>query len=215
MEVLGGRMSTKIGLIGDVHATAAPLKESLSIFQKEGVDVIFCAGDIAGYGEELYQTIELLKKSECQIILGNHDVWLLNSPVDGKEKWVQAFFKELPFVLELTVEGKHLYVVHASPPDSHMQGIILLNEYGMVVLNQKERWTNYLEKFQYDVLVVGHTHQVFAEQLANTLVINPGSTKFNHACAILSLPDMEVQILPLSNRTPLKVWNWGMVRTNT
>ena len=95
-------MSTKIGLISDVHATAAPLRESLSIFQKEGVDVIFCAGDIAGYGQELYQTIELLIESECQIILGNHDAWLLNSLVDEKEKWVQTFFKELPFVLELT-----------------------------------------------------------------------------------------------------------------
>ena len=202
-------MSTKIGLISDIHATLAPLRESLSIFQKEGVDVIFCAGDIAGYGQELNQTVELLIERECQTILGNHDAWFLNAPVDEKEKWVQAFFKELPSVLELTVEGKHLYTVHASPTDSHMQGIILLNEYGRVVLNQKERWTDYLAQFKYDVLVVGHTHQMFAEQLANTLVINPGSTKFNHACAILSLPDMEVQIFPLSNRTPLKVWNWG------
>ncbi len=202
-------MSTKVGLISDVHATAAPLRESLSLFQKEGVDIIFCAGDIAGYGQELYQTVELLIESECQIILGNHDVWFLNSPVDENEKWVEAFFKELPFVLELTVEGKHLYIVHASPPDSYMQGIILLNQDGKVVLKQKERWTDYIEKFEYDVLVVGHTHQVFAEKIANTLVINPGSTKFNHACAILSLPDMELKILPLSNRTPLKVWNWG------
>ena len=115
-------------------------------------------------------------------------------------------------MLELTVEGKHLYIVHASPPDSYMQGIILLNQDGKVVLKQKERWANYLEKFKYDVLVVGHTHQVFAQQLANTLVINPGSTKFNHACAILSLPDMAVQIFPLSNRTPIKVWNWGIAR---
>ncbi len=202
-------MSTKIGLISDVHATTAPLREALSIFQKEGVEVIFCAGDIAGYGEELHQTIELLIESECQIILGNHDVWLLNSLVDESEKWVQAFFKELPFVLALTVEGKHLYIVHASPPDSYMQGIILLDQYGMVLPIQKERWANYLEKFKYDVLVVGHTHQVFAEHLSNTLVINPGSTKFNHACAILSLPDMDVKIFPLSNRTPLKAWNWG------
>ena len=67
-------MSTKIGLISDVHPTVAPLRESLSVFQKEGVDVIVCAGDIAGYRKELYQTIELLIESECRIILGNHDV---------------------------------------------------------------------------------------------------------------------------------------------
>ena len=41
-------MPAKIGLISDVHATAKPLKEALSIFQREGVDLILCAGDIAG-----------------------------------------------------------------------------------------------------------------------------------------------------------------------
>jgi len=59
-------------------------------------------------------------------------------------------------------------------------------------------------------LIVGHTHQVFAEQLGRTLLINPGSTKFNNTCMILSLPNMEVQVLSLLNKTPLKVWNWGM-----
>jgi predicted phosphodiesterase len=39
------------------------------------------------------------------------------------------------------------------------------------------------------VLVVGHTHQVFAETVGGVLVVNPGSSAFNHSCAILSLPD--------------------------
>ncbi len=37
----------KIGLISDVHATPDPLREALSIFQKEDVDISLCAGDIA------------------------------------------------------------------------------------------------------------------------------------------------------------------------
>jgi len=203
-------VSTKIGLISDVHATTAPLRDALSIFQQEDVDIILCAGDIAGYGNELNQTIELLIKSECRMILGNHDVWLFSSPVDEEKKKVETFFKRLPFVLELTVEGKYLYVVHASPPRSYMRGIKLLDEYGNVLLNQIEQWTGHLKKFEYDVLIVGHTHQVFAEQLGRTLLISPGSTKFNNTCMILSLPNMEVQVLPLLNKSPLRVWNWGM-----
>ncbi len=50
-------MSTRIGIVSDVHATPAPLRDALSIFKKEGVDRIFCAGDIAGYGKELDQTV--------------------------------------------------------------------------------------------------------------------------------------------------------------
>ena len=45
-------MSTKIGLISDPHSTTAPLKEALSIFKREQVDTIICAGDIAVYVED-------------------------------------------------------------------------------------------------------------------------------------------------------------------
>ena len=47
-----------------------------------------------------------------------------------------------------------------------------------------------MKDIQGKVLLVGHTHQVFCEQLGNTLVINPGSTRFKRTCAILSLPDL-------------------------
>lgn len=201
-------MSTKVGLIGDVHATVAPLKDALSIFQQKDVEIIICVGDIAGYGNELNQTIELLINSESQIILGNHDIWYVSSHFAEEEKRVEEFLKKLPSVLDLTIEGKHLYAVHASPPDSNMKGIKLLDVNGNIIQNEIERWTSHLERYEYDVLIVGHTHQVFAEKLGRTLVINPGSTKFNNTSVILRLPDMEVQVLPLLNKTPLKIWNW-------
>ena len=73
-------------------------------------------------------------------------------------------------------------------------------------------WADRLQGFAYDVLVVGHTHQVFAQRVANTLVINPGSTLFNHSCAVLSLPELQVEWFALSGQTLLKSWNWGMNR---
>ena len=42
-------MTTKIGLLGDVHATVDPVAEALAIFRDEGVDRVWCAGDVAGY----------------------------------------------------------------------------------------------------------------------------------------------------------------------
>ncbi len=205
-------MTQKIGLISDVHATPAPVKEALSIFQKQGVDRIFCAGDIAGYGEDLAETISLMEESGCRSILGNHDVWYLDRHPKEKDADVVSFFNTLPYVLRLTIENKKLYFVHASPPQSLMKGIHLLDETGLIIPDQKEIWEDYLKDFEYDVLIVGHTHQVFAEKLGNTYVINPGSTVFNHTCAILSLPDMICQVVPLSGKTPISVWNWGIFR---
>ena len=203
-------MSIKIGLISDVHATVAPLREALAIFRENKVEIVLCAGDIAGYGTELEQTVELLINSECEIILGNHDVWFLNNPVNQDKKRLVSFFRKQPFVREFTIKRKRLYLVHESPLRPLSQGIKLRDEHGNILLDRKEQWSRYLEKFESDVLVVGHTHQVFAEKLGNTFVINPGSTKFNHTCAILSLPGMELQILPLSNKVPLMSWNWGV-----
>jgi len=205
-------VTTRIGIVSDIHATAAPLREALSIFVQQGVDGVLCAGDIAGYGNELDQTVALLMESDCRAVLGNHDVWHLEDAVDVGENRVDTFFSQLPSTLELALDGIKLYMVHASPPRSYMDGIKLLDEHGCVVPERKQEWAERLAGFDSDVLVVGHTHQVFAERLGDTLVVNPGSTKFNHTCAILDLPAMECQVFPLSNKTPLRTWNWGVNR---
>ena len=41
-------MTTKLGLIADVHASPVSLEQALSIFKLEQVTDIICAGDIAG-----------------------------------------------------------------------------------------------------------------------------------------------------------------------
>ncbi|MCZ6803119.1 MAG: YfcE family phosphodiesterase [Proteobacteria bacterium] len=207
-------MSTKIGLISDVHASPEPVKEALSVFQDEHVKFSICAGDIAGYGNELEQTLQLLVDNECQMILGNHDSWFLESPQKKENKWITNLYQNTSLTLNFYIEGKNVHVVHASPPSSQRDGIKLLDMDGKLLSEQKDQWQTKIDKYDYDVLVVGHTHQVYAEQLGSTLLINPGSTVFNHTCMILTLPEMDVQIIPLSDKEPIFAWNWGMQRTN-
>ena len=70
-------MSTRIGLISDVHASPVALAEALQIFAEQRVDDIICAGDIAGYYDTLLPTVQLLIASGCKAIIGNHDqTWL-------------------------------------------------------------------------------------------------------------------------------------------
>ena len=207
-------MTTRLGLVSDIHATPEPLKEALAIFQREGVDMILCPGDVAGYGDKLDETVALLVENQCQTILGNHDIWYLEDNLELAENPTNQFFRNLPVSLELTLEGKKVYMVHASPPESIMDGIRLLDENGNIIKERKNEWTERLNGFDYDVLIVGHTHQVFAEQLGTTLVINPGSTEYNHTCGILSLPEMKYQLFPLSNKAPVRSWNWGLFFAN-
>ena len=202
-------LSTRIGLLSDVHATPEPVAEALALFKSRGVDRILCPGDIAGYGADLDHTVALLVEHDCPAVLGNHEIWHLEKHEADEETLASRWFGSLPRALQLTIAGKHLYMVHASPPDSVRGGIRLLDIDGNLIEAEKARWAKQLQGFQHDVLLVGHTHQVFCEQLAKTLVINPGSTLFNHTCAILSLPEMALEWFSLSGRRPVKSWNWA------
>lgn len=70
----------------------------------------------------------------------------------------------------------------------------------------ENRWVR--SRHASDLLVVGHTHQVYAERLGGTLVINPGSTLFNHSCAVLHLPAQRVEWFAVGGAIR-RVWNWG------
>lgn len=206
-------MSTKIGLISDLHATLAPAEEALAQLTEAGVDRILCAGDIAGYGDELDRTVELLTAHGCEAIRGNHELWYRKDSENAAEDPLSRFLGNLPAVIDTTIAGRSLYMVHASPPRSCLDGIRLLDENGNIIPQQYKEWSERLAGFGHDVLIVGHTHQVFAERLGDTLVINPGSTKFNHSCMILSLPEMECTVIPLSGNPVIRAWNWGMETT--
>lgn len=198
-----------IGLISDVHATVTPVEEAMSIFEHAGVEKVICAGDIAGYGDQLEQSIELLVSSGCHTVLGNHDLLYLAHHADEVDNVAVAYFNRLDRSMSMTIAGKQLYMVHAQPPDDCHGGIKLLNKEGEIQREQIAFWEGELETFDCDVLVVGHTHQVFAEQVGDTLVVNPGSSAFNHSCAILTLPEMTVNVFPLAGQAIEKTWNWS------
>jgi putative phosphoesterase len=202
-------MSIKIGIISDIHATPGPVEEALSIFRQQNVQHVLCAGDIAGYGEALDETVELLIANNCISIMGNHDEWYLEQNKNGDSSISYRYLENLPLYQHMNIEDKKLYMVHASPPYSSMNGIKLYDVYGELMDKKLGDWNNRLESFTKDILVVGHTHQFFAEQLGNTLVINPGSTLFNHSCALLILPELQVKWFALSGEALKRTWNWA------
>lgn len=204
-------MTTRIGLVSDVHSSPEPLRQALEIFRREQVDEIICAGDIAGYYDTLLPTVELLAASNCKAIVGNHDQDYIEMPTTEDDQPIRDYLQNLPLFLDLEIEQKRLFVVHASPPCEQHGGIKLLDQHGNTIEERINEWTSALSEFDYDVLIVGHTHQVYAERIGKMLVVNPGSSVFNHSCMILSLPDLSVETFALGNQTLIKCWNFGML----
>jgi putative phosphoesterase len=204
-------MSTSIGIVSDVHASPAPLKQALEIFAQADVADIICAGDIAGYFEHTAQCIELLENYQCKTIMGNHDESYLQQTANTEtiNSHEYHYLESLPLKLELTVEQKSIYVVHAEPPTEMHGGIKLLDQQGELQADKIKAWENRLKDFNYDVLIVGHTHQVYSLHIGDTLLINPGSSQFNHSCMILTLPEMSVQTFNLEQKEIVKCWNFS------
>ena len=204
-------MTTRIGLVSDVHSSPEPLRQALDVFGQAQVDDIICAGDIAGYYDTLRPTIELLTQSNCKTIIGNHDQSYLEKPAAQDDELVRAFLQNLPQTLELVIEGKKILVVHANPPSEQHGGIKLLDQQGELIEERAADWSLELAAYDYDVLIVGHTHQVYSQQLGDMLVINPGSSVFNHSCMILTLPDLSVETFALGTREIVRCWNFSML----
>jgi len=199
-----------IGLLSDVHSSPAPVAEALDIFAREGVDQVFCAGDIAGYRDTgVHETVLLLQDCAARCVLGNHDVGYLHAAAASTDDAALSYFRGLPSYIDTEIEGRRVYMVHAEPPAACHGGIKLRDRTGAVRADRIAHWEKQLDGFEPEVLIVGHTHQVFAEQVGNTLIVNPGSAPFNYACAILRLPELTVQTFALAGRQIRTTWKWG------
>ena len=141
--------------------------------------------------------------------LGNHDHGYLKKHEGNGADSTAAYFSTLPTFIDMTLDGRRVYMVHAEPPAACHGGIKLRDRTGEVQADRVAEWAERLKSFAPDVLVVGHTHQVFAEQVGDTLVVNPGSAAFNYSCAILRLPSMNVETYALSGQAIKTTWNWS------
>ncbi len=77
----------------------------------------------------------------------------------------RRFLARLPVSRMATLEERRFLLVHATPRDP-------LDEY---LGPDLDVWQRRLQGVDADVVCVGHTHQPFALQVGDTLVVNPGS----------------------------------------
>lgn len=124
-------------IIADIHANLAAFQAVLEdIWDKGGVDEIWCLGDIVGYGPEPRRCIELVRKLCAVCVAGNHDLAAAGkldlayfSPVAAEaDLWTTAqlnpvetrFLGDLP----LREEKGDFLLVHGSPADPVLEYIL-------------------------------------------------------------------------------------------
>jgi len=165
-----------IALISDIHANKEALEAVVQDISSQGIDRIFCLGDIVGYGPEPTPCVDLVEKLADVCICGNHDYALIYGATDfnvvaadainyhrhvlmpniGKLKPSESKMKRWQYLKRLPfrhMEGNYLFV-HGSPRNP-------INEY---ITETDVRWG--LEKklteifsLVENICFVGHTHR--------------------------------------------------------
>lgn len=60
-------------VVSDLHSNLPALRAVMEITVRAGCDEILCLGDIAGYGAQPVEVIEVLREKNVRCIQGNHD----------------------------------------------------------------------------------------------------------------------------------------------
>jgi len=66
--------STRYGIIADVHANLQALETVFAFFDEEGVEDVWCLGDVVGYGGDPSACVAIVRERCLGTVRGNHDL---------------------------------------------------------------------------------------------------------------------------------------------
>lgn len=163
-------MTSRLGIISDVHADIRALRDALVQIERLGCDGIVCAGDVVDYGLFPEETIGELMARDIPTVLGNHDRHAVQesrfNSIQPLSSSALGFLRRLPIAWGRQINGVRVAVHHGSP-GCDTEGIHPNVTDAEVV--------SLLDAASCDVLIVGHTHLAFARHLSTgRLVCNPG-----------------------------------------
>jgi putative phosphoesterase len=177
-----------IAFISDMHGNLPALEAAIDAAEKQGVDAIYCAGDMTGYGPFPDDVCRVLMDRNIPAIIGNYDGKVVAVAEKGsaaaagmkrkKRKillWTaahvsrrsKAYLSGLPESIDMQLPSGHeLLVVHGSPLSADDAIYPSITKEGLIAK---------LNGLHPDVLICGHTHIPFARHIGTTLVVNCGS----------------------------------------
>lgn len=150
----------RYAILSDIHGNLEAFRAVLADISRRRADMIWCLGDIVGYGPDPHACLDLLKRQRQLTVPGNHDLAAMNMiassdfhpDADESNRWTkeQLVDSDMAFLgtLPPTAEKEGCTLVHASPRDP-------IWEY----MRSAEVAAQNLASFQSQVCLVGHTHK--------------------------------------------------------
>lgn len=182
----------KIAFISDIHSNYEALKSVLCHIDGQGMDRIYCLGDMLGYLDRPNEVVDLIRARKIQSIIGNNDEDIVFQNFKGNKikEWTYSkltsenirFVRSLPKTMKIEAEDNLILLVHGSPKSS--------SEY---LYEGEENTLQVLSVLEEDILVAAHTHIPYIDFHDYKMIINCGSVgkpKFGSPNASYALLDL-------------------------
>ena len=131
-------MTARIAIFSDLHGNSAATEAVLAAIDAAAPDIVYCLGDLVGYGARPNVTIALIRERGIPTIMGNYDDGVgydrddcgcayqdKDEEARGQESlfWTRdgttpenkAYLRTLLSEIRFEVEGKRFRLVHGSP----------------------------------------------------------------------------------------------------
>lgn len=180
----------RLAVFSDIHGNIQGLEAVLRDIESRNADVLWCGGDLVGYGANPGAVVDLIKRRGIPTVMGNYDdgvgyyriacgcdypdeaamerglksiAWTKEHTTEGQK----AYLRSLPYKLQREFEGRQIVLVHASPAR--------LNEY-LFQHVPDDVFRAHLAATGGDVLIFGHTHKPYHKVVDGKHLVNSGST---------------------------------------
>ena len=183
----------RIGLISDIHSNWEALISVHEAMNSDGVESIYCAGDVVGYCADPLACIEWVQSycktdSQLMCVMGNHDYAVtsgdtlkFNPVAVAAAKWTRGMLRKEHIMwlskLPYTLISNDIFISHGSPINPEEFHYVLSTEDAVEACK-------YFEK---TLAVLGHSHKpFFYEQCdANAGFIFENESTINPKCKYL------------------------------
>lgn len=156
----------RCAVISDIHANLTALEAVLHDIAQQGVDQIWCLGDIVGYGPDPNACVERVRREDLICVVGNHD-WACLDKVDLNDFNPDARRACLWAMKQLTPENRRFL--------DQLPACLVINDFTLVHGSPRAPIWEYithttiaLENFAFfdtRICLVGHTHVPLAFHL--------------------------------------------------
>lgn len=158
---------TRVLVISDIHANQVALETVLSAANGR-YDVVWCLGDVVGYGPRPNECIELIRERNALCVMGNHDWAVLGRPGINVDDFNPQARQAVLWTREQLSEENRKFLDSLAdepvrPPDTAQQSIIVTHasprepvwEYILTPTVAMENFAAFDER----ICLVGHTHK--------------------------------------------------------